>query len=263
MKAQIVWNTWRRILRDETLQATILANKGNLSGKLEGFSAAEIEVIEAYADDYDQAKWFVENYQFRLVNSFINALETGAPLSLRALMAKQVDLPEFSKKFLRDHEWRDYGPYVYSYCKDVIIWLTKEQQALNLDDAIIDLLALEEKSVDLYLSLRDGVPSDDKATTADIVTTNMSMVYQSKHRLSDWLRRKSDLGKTELDTVCENYLVVLPTLTARHKYSLINKRSIELITTPPQDCNQLDTPSLQVLDKLISLNALKRREDHA
>ncbi|SQD80709.1 hypothetical protein [Moritella yayanosii] len=263
MKANIVWNTWRRILRDEALQATILVNKGNLSSKLDGFSAEEIEVIEAYADGYDEAKWFVENYQFRLVNSFVNALETGAPLSLRALIAQQVDLTEFSKKFLRASEWRDYGPYVYTYCKDVIIWLTKEQQALDLNDITIDLLGLEEKSVDLYLSLRDGVPGDDPSAEGDIITTNMSMVYQSKHRLSDWLRRKSDLGKTELDSVTENYLVVLPTLTSRHKYSLINQKSVELIAAPPHDCRQLDAQSLQVLDKLISLNALKRRENHS
>ena len=85
MDAEQVWKLWRRLLRDETLQQQLFQAQGATQW-LQHFPEDERTILQAYAGQFDRVKWFVENYQFRLVNSFTNALETGAPLTLRALI---------------------------------------------------------------------------------------------------------------------------------------------------------------------------------
>ncbi|MGN2437527.1 hypothetical protein [Pseudomonas syringae] len=267
MEAEQVWKLWRRVLRDERLQAQLFSAT-DAGHWLSGFSKSESEILSVYAQQFDRVKWFVENYQFRLVNSFLNALETGAPLSLRALLHINVDLNAQSKAFLRDRQWRDYGPQVYTYCDDVLGFLAEADELQGYPE-ILDLMRLERESVRLYRGLVDpeSLPADNRYHR-----TSMARLYETRFALSGWLRQKDQLGLTRLPENTEQVLIYLPTLQARHKFTLINAQAARLYNCleQPQSAAGLFTlinsdsasvpgsADLALLDRLEQLNAIRK-----
>lgn len=258
MDAKIVWHTWRKILRDESLQQQLITQQWQAEA-CNAFTAEEQEVIAAYAKDIDRAKWFIENYQFRLVNSFINALETGAPLTLRALLNSGMAMPEMSQRFLRAHQWHDYGPRVYSYCRDALQWLMQESENWALTDPLIDLMGLEYQVVSLYLSLEQGQPSAETCISG-YSHTGMARLYRSQFKLSQWLRDKKSLGITRPDKGEENLLVAMPDLDSRHKFLLLPSRSAELFNNPGAAGAAPNASDLPHLARLTAANALVSNE---
>src|SRR5471030_491102 len=190
MDAEQVWKLWRRLLRDETLQQQLYDAQGATQW-LEHFPDDERAILQAYASQFERVKWFVENYQFRLVNSFINALETGAPLTLRALLNIGLDLPALSKAFLRQQNWFDYGPRVYGYC-DAALGFMLERQELAPYPQIRDLMGLERECVRLYT----GLVEISAVVPGHYQRTDGARIYQSRYALSHWLRDKSLLGRS-------------------------------------------------------------------
>ncbi|MHA1066990.1 hypothetical protein ACR9GP_24390 [Enterobacter ludwigii] len=255
MDAKIAWYTWRKILRNEALQQQLFDRRWQ-AGVCEYYTPEEQEVIAAYAENIDRAKWFIENYQFRLVNSFINALENGAPLTLRALLHSGVDIPTLSRAFLKVQQWHDYGPQVYSYCRDILLWLRSEPLPLAIPEPVLDLMGLEGEGVALYLSLKEGVP--DSGSDDGYTQTGMARLYQSRFRLSQWLRDKKSLGLTMPPEGKESLLIALPDITSRHKYLLLPERSATLYVQP-QLAGQSEGDPLH-LARLVAANALKLRE---
>ncbi|MDC7818515.1 hypothetical protein [Pseudomonas sp. BLCC-B112] len=264
MDAEQVWKLWRRLLRDETLQQQLFEAQGATQW-LEHFPDNERVILQAYGSQFERVKWFVENYQFRLVNSFINALETGAPLTLRALLNIDLDLPALSKAFLRQQEWFDYGPRVYGYC-DAALGFLLERQELADYPQIRDLMGLERESVRLYI----GLVETSAAVPGTYQRTDGARIYQSRYALSHWLRNKSLLGRSRPEEASEHILVYLPTPEARHKFTLISPRAAYLYhcLEQPQSLASLmqilgssaAQPSgedLALLDKLHRLNAIR------
>lgn len=254
MDAKLVWHTWRKILRDEMLQQRVFdpawsgANDTSLS-------PAEQDVIAAYADSRDRAKWFIENYQFRLVNSFINALETGAPLTLRALLNSGFEMAELSHRFLRQHHWHDYGPRVYQYGSEALDWLIEKQHLLGLSAALVDLIWLEKTTVTLYLSLQNR-PGLVTAGRAEYQQSGMARLYRSRYQLTNWLRDKKSLGLQEPAIGEENLLVVLPDYSSRHKYLRIPDRCAALFNAPSLANVQPEHQDELHLARLLACNAL-------
>lgn len=222
MDAEQVWKLWRRLLRDETLQQKLYEAQGATQW-LQHFPDDERAILQAYASQFERVKWFVENYQFRMVNSFINALETGAPLTLRALLNIGLDLPVVSKAFLRQQEWFDYGPKVYGYCDAVLGFLLKHQE-LNDYPQIRDLMGLERECVRLYTGLLEA----SAIVPGHYQRIGGARIYQSRYALSHWLRDKTLLGRSCPEGTCQHILVYLPTPEARHKFTLISPRAAHL-----------------------------------
>ncbi|MDX7986306.1 hypothetical protein FE392_03005 [Xenorhabdus sp. 12] len=258
MDAKIVWHTWRKILRDEVLQRQLFDRQWQAQA-CDAFTLEEQEVIAAYAEDIDRAKWFIENYQFRLVNSFINALENGAPLTLRALLNSGVEIPQLSREFLQAYQWHDYGPWVYSYCRDILNWLMTTRQTWAWPDPLVDLMGLEYQVVSLYLSLQHGTPIG----TSDVgySQTGMARLYRSRFRLSQWLRDKKTLGLVTPPEGEEQLLITLPDLNSRHKYLLLPVRCAALFNQPPAADMPLDQSDLPHLARLVAANALVLKEE--
>ncbi|CAI0810211.1 hypothetical protein [Serratia ficaria] len=216
-------------------------------------------MIADYAENIDRARWFIENYQFRLVNSFINALENGAPLTLRALLNRGVGMPQLSREFLQAHQWYDYGPRVYTYCRDILNWLTADGKNHVWPAPLVDLMELESQVVSLYLSLQQGVFSE-VAGTAGYTHTGMARLYCSQFRLSQWLRDKKTLGQAMPPPGEEHLLVTLPDLNSRHKYLLLPPRCAALFNQPPVAEAPLDESDRPFLARLVAANALMWRE---
>lgn len=257
MDAKIAWNTWRRILRDEVLQQQLFEHQWQAQD-CDAFTQEEQAVIAVYADNIDRARWFIENYQFRLVNSFINALENGAPLTLRALLNSGIDLPNLSREFLRAHQWHDYGPWVYRYCRDILNWLVSTWPTRDQPEALVDLMGLESEVVSLYLSLQHGAPT--VMAQVGYSHTGMARLYRSRFRLSQWLRDKKTLGLVMPPEGEEQLLVTLPALNSRHKYLLLPQRCAALFNQPPTACGCLNESDLPHLSRLVAANALILQE---
>ncbi|KMN09586.1 hypothetical protein GHO40_26620 [Pseudomonas helleri] len=222
MDAEQVWTLWRRLLRDETMQQQMYQAEGATQW-LDGLSDDERVIMLTYASQFENVKWLVENYQFRLINSFINALDTGAPLTLRALLNIGLDLPTLSKEFLRKHAWFDYGPKVYGYCDAVLCYLLEHPKLSDYPE-IHDLMRLEREGVRLYTGLvqaRALIPEQYQRADS-------ARVYQSRYTLSHWLRDKHHLGISSLEESSQCILVYLPSPEARHKFTLICTRSANL-----------------------------------
>ncbi|CAM2171617.1 hypothetical protein PSAC2689_10583 [Paraburkholderia sacchari] len=134
MNPQVVWHVWRRIMREPELQNALFSpDEHARSLDRFGFTQDECDAAWAYARQGDRAKWFVTNYRFRLTNSFLNALETGAPLTLRALLGRGADIPALSRAFLDRHAWKDYGPYVHAYCLDALRFLSEQPDVMAIE----------------------------------------------------------------------------------------------------------------------------------
>lgn len=250
MDAEHVWKLWRRLLRDETLQQQLYEAQGAVQW-LQNFPDDEQAILHAYASQFERVKWFVENYQFRLVNSFINALETGAPLTLRALLNIGLDLPALSKAFLRQQEWFDYGPRVYGYC-DAALGFLLERQELADYPQIRDLMELERECVRLYTGLVEA----SAVVPGHYQRTDGARIYQSRYALSQWLRDKSLLGRSSPEESRQYILVYLPNPEARHKFTLISPRAAHLYKC-------LEQPqSLATLSQILSSAAATQPSDN-
>ncbi|MFC5474500.1 hypothetical protein [Paraherbaspirillum soli] len=217
MNAHTVWTTWRRILREEPLHAAILS--GDCTDLQQRFllSDDEAEAALHYARDARSARWFVENYRFRMGNSFLNALETGAPLTLRALMAGGHEISGLATDFLNSVGWRDYGPFVYTFCADALDYL-KNQPAVVRLAGMADLIGLEAAAV---ATLRrcaaqpartdpHGGPQQAGQAEKKWSQTGCATLYRSSTQLGQWLRDKATLGRVPLpsgDTIFVAYFV--------------------------------------------------------
>lgn len=257
MDAEVVWQAWRKLLRDESLQKKLFEKNWNPQ-TCDGLSEEEKEAISAYSNNVERAKWFIENYQFRLVNSFVNALENGAPLTLRALINRRLDLKQLSRQFLRDHQWHDYGPKVYGYCAAVLLWLRENAQEWDLPAPLVDLIKLESEVVALYLSLHQG--DQPSMPGAGYSRTGMARYYRSQFQLSNWLRSKKDIGLNAPDFLEEHFFIVLPDLKSRHKFLRVPQRCAQLYQSPPVAGSPLSENDLSHLNHLVSANVLRLEE---
>ena len=230
MNPQIVWQVWRRILREPELQQALFsaAPTGLERFGLDGEARA---AALAYGAQAERAQWFVLNYRYRLANSFLNALETGAPMVLRALLAKGLDLRALGEQFLDQHGWKDYGPHVYTYCRDALGFLSVHAETAA-PHGLRQLIGLESVAVELLLSLAAGAA----CAPAGLARTSFAACYDSDARLSAWLRDKKQLGKADLAAGEEHYLVYLPDPEQALKFALLPPRALEIYRALERPC---------------------------
>lgn len=226
VNAETYWNVWRNIMRNKELQNIIFDNTESLCD-LSKFSSSkeETQAILDYKKESERAKWFIVNYRYRLTNSVINALESGgAQLTLRYLIAVDGDLNKLSENFLNSVGWKDYGPYVYTYCNDVLSFLLENE---NINDSFRDLINLEKEIVSLMLNYEHQT-SKNNFKDKNIYKTKKARCYNTSYNISSWLKNKSSIGRSELKHCNENYLMYIPDLTSAHKFVLIPQRVADI-----------------------------------
>jgi len=253
MNPQIVWHVWRRIMREPELQHALFApDEPARSLERFDFTEEECEAAWAYAQQGERAQWFVTNYRFRLTNSFLNALETGAPLTLRALLARGADIPALSRAFLDRHAWKDYGPYVHAYCRDALRFLSEQPDVMAIA-GLADLIEFERDTVTWLIALGAApAPLEAGAPAAGVIErTPLARYHRCSVRLSAWLRDKALLGKTPLVPGVEHYIVHLPDLQSAVRFALVPPRVAAIY-------DALDTPRTRA-----SLSDVLRERGHA
>lgn len=244
MQAETVWHVWRRILREEPLQQALWGHgtlKGDDALAPFGLSDAQRQAALAYGARADRAKWFVLNYRFRLTNSFLNALETGAPMVVRALLNRGVVITALAQQFLDEQQWRDFGPFVYEYCDRALQFLaTHEITAPSA--GLRNLIGLERTVVRLMRQLAAPPAQDRRAGDGLLRRQPTALEFRSDSQLSVWLRDKKLLGTFEPPSQKENYLVYLPAPEAGHKYALISSRAMQILQALDLPCERRQLP---------------------
>jgi len=255
IEARTAWQVWRRIMREPALHAALLDRECISFAELAhlNFAAEEQWAALAYAGQRDRAKWFVENYRFRLTNSFLNALEVGAPLTLRALLNQGAVIHDLAKDFLDLHEWKDYGPFVYSYCADALEFLAGHPAAANA--GVNALIGLELAGVDLMLGLRQHNPPPTLPSNW-MVRTGQARHFVSDTILTPWMRDKKCLGLSRLDRGTEHWLIYLPDLQQDRRFATLPPRAAQLF-------DALDQPrdATALANELVSRGAATRLEN--
>lgn len=259
MQAQSVWNTWRRIMREQPLQQLLFDHPADTltDDQLHAFGLAgdELQAARAYGLQADRAQWFVLNYRFRLANSFLNALETGAPLVLRALLNKGLDVNQLGCEFLEQQGWKDYGPMVYAYCAEALDFLAQHPDSEN-PAGLRALIGLEATVVALMRDLARLPPYSPQLEAQDgqglLRRSPYARHFSSRHRLSTVLRDKKLLGRQDLallpGTEQEHFVVYLPQAEASHKYGLLPARAMEILQALDHPCTRDELPGrLQAL----------------
>lgn len=236
MNAQTVWLTWRRIMCEQPLAAAVLAGQVDELQQRFALTDDEYAVAREYAHEASGARWFVENYRFRMRNSFLNALENGAPLTLRALMADGHDVRELGARFLDTVGWRDYGPFVYTYCAEALAFLRNDDEAVRMA-GMADLMGLEAAAVTMLRrvgaqgeSARNAGATATQADDASIVWARSPYceLYRSSTQLAKWLREKGTLGREPLPAVPGVYVAYYVDDERTHRFGMLPERAAQI-----------------------------------
>ncbi|WP_162878305.1 hypothetical protein [Trinickia diaoshuihuensis] len=241
MNAQTVWLTWRRIMCEQPLAAAVLAGQVDDMQQRFSLSDDEFAVAREYASEASGARWFVENYRFRMRNSFLNALENGAPLTLRALLADGHDVRELGAAFLDTVGWRDYGPFVYTYCAEALAFLRHHAEAVRVT-GMADLMGLEAAAVAMLRRVgalgeaahkqaansasASAAPFDDAATVW--TRSPFCELYRSSTQLAKWLREKGMLGREPLPEVPGVYVAYYVDDEHTHRFGMLPERAAQI-----------------------------------
>jgi hypothetical protein len=242
MDARVVWQVWRRIMRDTDLQAALFSPRDigqEPDLRSFGFSDAERKAALAYAAEGDRVQWSVVNYRYRLTHSFVNALETGAPLVLRALLGKGLDPVQLGAAFLKEHDWRDYGPYVYTCCSEALQFLS-EDQATAAPTGLRALIGFEQTAVEMLLGLRTRPRTG--ANSRLLSQTAAARLYSCNVRLSEWLRDRTQLGKSDLEHGEEHYLLYFQDTVSLPRSALVPQRAAEIYQALATPCTRSQLP---------------------
>ncbi|MDJ0630630.1 MAG: hypothetical protein QNJ44_20405 [Rhodobacter sp.] len=194
LAAETTWNVWRRILQEPDLQATL--RNGTLDDDLAktGFAGEEAEVARYYQAHFKDAEWFVTSYRFRVVSAFINAVELGAPLTHRVLLAHGCDIREVAEAYYDDTGWLDDGPFVYRLCAKILAWL--RQSRFGADIAPLASVAkLETAAVEV---LRAAADLDERVWDEPVPDRAAILAGLEKGRMPVWTGRARTVA-TEFD----------------------------------------------------------------
>jgi hypothetical protein len=242
MDAAMVWRVWRRVLREAPVRSAMADGRLEQNAAALGLSPAEVEVAREYAAGQAGVRMFVESYRFRMVSSFFNALETTAPLTHRALMANDVDLRAAATAFLDEHEWRDFGPFVYAFGRLILDRLSDDDTAMSID-GLRELMALERAAIDVVTSAADAVtptgdspasPAGESPPDSEEPQDGAGQLWRARpwlgihstdRDLSQWLRDPRALGRTVPPRTPRTYVVYLPSLTADRRIVALPSRA--------------------------------------
>ncbi|HEX5496750.1 MAG TPA: hypothetical protein VFX70_19485 [Mycobacteriales bacterium] len=252
MDARTVWGTWRRVLREPALQHAMFdgpLDDGRAGGL--GLTPAEREVVEQYARFPKGTRFFVENYRFRMRSSFLNAVETAAPLTHRLLRAHSVDIDALATRFLDAVEWHDFGPYVYTFGDQILGHLVDQPELAGIS-GLPELAALERAGIRVIIdAATDGYrgpaepPPESPADRAD-QADRAHWAYRANPRaatvhcaldLSAWLRDGTALGRTELPARSRWYLVFLRAPEWERRIVVVPHRAADMMAVLRTPCS--------------------------
>lgn len=224
MRAERVWHVWRRILREPPLQEALLT--GRLASF--GLSPEEQEIALAYAGTPAGTTFFIANFRYRMKSSFINALETTAPLTHRLLRASGSDLDALAVRFLDSVQWHDFGPYVYTYGGQLLDFLLRQPDLAEVH-GLAELGSVERAGARLTVAAAGDIATPVASTDTYRTAGPVSPVHCGLD-LSPWLRDSRRIGREPVSPRPTWYLVYLRQPDLRRRIVACPAALAELVT---------------------------------
>ncbi len=206
MDAQVTWNLWRRILREDDLQRALFAPGLAQRAEEFGLSREELSIALAYARTPRETRWAIDTYRFRSYNVVVEALYVAAPLSARLLERRGFVLDELAQEYLASVGWCDDGPYTYRLCAAALAFVNAKYGA-ERDPDLGALIEFEAATVALMRSLAGSELAPPPELQAEelerrqvrFVQTGRGVLVRSRFDLTPWLRDPDSIGATRLE----------------------------------------------------------------
>jgi hypothetical protein len=250
MDAELTWDVWRRILKDDRLGSQV--RTGAVDAAEFGLSAGEAEVAAAYAAHAPGAAWAIETYRYRSGSSALHVLSAGAPFTLRLLRQSRTDLRRLAEAFAESRGWADDGPFLYRRCAAFLTSLMESGEFRHVP-GLQDMATLELAVMRLMMQCA-GLPAQTwpargQALPADpaagwYVQTGLGVVTTTAHRLTPWLKDARLFGQAPLVPEPEHLLVCLTDLDKGHVLCALGPETARIFERVLTPCHYTDlTPS--------------------
>lgn len=248
LDAQLVWNTWRRILSDDALAAQVSGSgpAGEADDAvLASMSDAEQAVVADFARTPQATRINIDMYRRSLVRIVQVALGR-VPLSQRLLFMSGLDVETVAKAFIRVNRYADDGPNFWRLAGAFLAYLATLPQFGT--PAHQDLLALDQALAALARRLgpqaRAAWPTEAHplwhgAAGEQVrlfVAAPAATLVRSDHDLTSWIENPSGYDPAEpLSATPRHWLIYFPDADSAPDYAELNARTARLFAL-------LDTP---------------------
>jgi ubiquinone/menaquinone biosynthesis C-methylase UbiE len=242
--AQLVWNTWRRILSDDGLVGHVTQAGQVDDAVLASLSSAERAVVAEYARTPQATQTNIGMYRRSLVRIVRVALGR-VPLSQHLLFMSGLDVDDVAEEFARVNGYADDGPNFWRLAGTFIAYLATRpeftapahQDVLALDQALAELA--RRLSQDAANSRPNGAAtgfSDPGRSVARFVASRAAVVAKSRHDLTQWIENPYGYDPTEAQPDSPRYwMIYFPDADSEPAYAELTERSahiFELLETP-------------------------------
>jgi ubiquinone/menaquinone biosynthesis C-methylase UbiE len=238
MDARIVWDVWRRILRDDELAAVVTGADAK-----HDLDATAVAVLDDYARTPQATETNIGMYRRGLVRNALAAL-SRVPLSQRALYMSGLDVDAVAEDFARARGYVDDGPYFWRLAGAFVAYLATRPEfaAASLQDVValdLALVALARGLGDTTVELWPDVAAERRLPTdpaTRFVASRAAVVAASAHDLTSWIENPRRYDPAEpLTASSRHWLIYFPTAESAPGYAELSERSgrvFDGLTTP-------------------------------
>jgi hypothetical protein len=282
MDAQLVWNTWRRVLTSDELVEWVLSPESR-AGDPDGLTAGELAILVDLAGTPEATAQNIGMYRRGLTRNVLGALDF-VPLTRRLLYASGLDVEAVATDCARAAGYADHGPNFWQTAAEAISYLATlpefaaaaQQDVLRLDAATVALARrLGESAPPVW---PDSTVGPDKAFSAEdpgrerFVANRAAVAVSTSCDLTPWIVNPFGFdAEQELEPSPRHWLVFFPAAEAAHEYAQLSERAahaFDLLRTP-QTAEELSlgldglprAEVLAVLDSLAGLGVVGREAD--
>jgi len=283
MDARLVWNTWRRILRNDQLVACVLHGASSEAEEMAGLTADERTILADYMSTRDATDTNIGMYRRGLVRNGLAAL-TLLPMTQRLLELSGLDQDTVAEDVARSTGYVDQGPNVWTIAGGFVAHLGTLREFAGPPQQ--DVLALDAATVALARRLGEHAPlawPDSAAGSgsgaersvggepARFVASGAAVLASSCHDLTAWIENPYDFDAGEpLDVSSRQWLIYFPAADAAQTYAELSQRAGGVFTflSVPKTCAEVSrafgdlsaTDVLDVIDSLVELGVVVREQ---
>ncbi|MDQ3914268.1 MAG: hypothetical protein M3285_12640 [Actinomycetota bacterium] len=240
MDARLVWDTWRRILKDDDLVEWLTHPGGADAAAVAGLNAAEKEVLAEYARTPQATDTNIGMYRRGLVRNALAAL-SRVPLSQHLLYMSELDVDAVAADFARVNGYADDGPNFWRLAGAFVDYLSTRpefaaaahQDVLALDRALVALARrLGATAVSLWPDT--GARDARAAARPDLppsrfVASPAGIVVASRHDLTPWIENPQGYDPSEtLESSPRRWLIYFPVAESEPAYAELSERSARI-----------------------------------
>jgi len=282
--ARLVWDTWRRVLRDDRL-ANWVVNPNSRTEDAHGCTADELAILVDYAGTPAPTESNIGMYRRGLVRNALGALDL-VPLTRRLLHASGLDVEAVASEFVQSGGYADNGPYFWRTVACFVAFLAGRAEFFSRPHQ--DVLAIDAAGVALARRLGEAAPliwpnTAAEAFSAESPSRNLQSIrfvahpaatmISSSYDLTPWIENPFDFDPgQDLEASPRHWLIYVPVAESPHEYAELSQRAARLfdvlrvpkslveLSTALNDVAQVDV--LALIDSLAGLGVIVSGSDN-